>query len=139
MINILLDTNVLLDICLNRMPFVDDALEIFKAIELKTIKGHVTATTITDIYFIASKQKEHELAIQFISALIDTVNVVGVNRRIISDAIRLDWSDFEDALQYTVGKKANVSTIVTRNPNDFTASDIPVFTPSQFVLQLPKN
>lgn len=55
MINILLDTNVLLDICLNRMPFVDDALEIFKAIELKKIKGHVTATTITDIYYIARK------------------------------------------------------------------------------------
>ncbi len=64
MTNILLDTNVLLDICLNRTPFVDDALEIFKAIELKKIKGHVTATTITDIYFIARKQKEHELAIK---------------------------------------------------------------------------
>ena len=139
MINILLDTNVLLDICLNRMPFVDDALEIFKAIELKKIKGHGTATTITDIYYIARKQKEHELAINFISSLIETVTVVGVNRRIISDAILLDWSDYEDALQYTVGKKANVSAIVTRNTIDFSASDISVFTPRQFVLQLSKD
>lgn len=79
------------------------------------------------------------MAINFISPLIETVTVVGVNRRIISDAILLDWSDYEDALQYTVGKKANVSAIVTRNTIDFSASDISVFTPRQFVLQLSKD
>ncbi|MBN2394895.1 MAG: hypothetical protein JXC36_00345 [Candidatus Atribacteria bacterium] len=67
---LLLDTNIILDIALKRDTFYKDSADVFKKIDNKTVFGFVTATTITDIYYIAKKDKGHSLAIEFISNLI---------------------------------------------------------------------
>lgn len=43
------------------------------------------------------------------------------------------WKDFEDSVQYSVAKKANCKCIVTRNKKDYKFSDIPVYTPTEFI------
>ncbi|MBQ6450235.1 hypothetical protein IJJ08_05060 [bacterium] len=40
--------------------------------------------------------------------------------------------DFEDGLQYQCAQVTAVDLIITRNTNDFIASEIPVLTPSEF-------
>ena len=49
---ILLDTNIILDIALKRDVHFSDSSGVFKKIDNKLIYGFVTATTITDIYYI---------------------------------------------------------------------------------------
>lgn len=57
MTKVLFDTNIILDVALKRHPFFEDALELFRLIDRKDIVGYVTATTITDIYYISRKEK----------------------------------------------------------------------------------
>ena len=51
---VLFDTNIILDIALERKPFFDDALKLFELIDEGKITASITATTITDIYYISS-------------------------------------------------------------------------------------
>ena len=49
----LIDTNVVLDILLHRQPWYTDAALIFGMADENLIKGHVPASAITDIFYIA--------------------------------------------------------------------------------------
>lgn len=52
---VLIDTNVLLDFLLQRELFFQDAERLFQAIDSGQILGYVTATTLTDIFYIARR------------------------------------------------------------------------------------
>nr|VFK15902.1 MAG: hypothetical protein BECKLPF1236A_GA0070988_101357 [Candidatus Kentron sp. LPFa]VFK31252.1 MAG: hypothetical protein BECKLPF1236C_GA0070990_101327 [Candidatus Kentron sp. LPFa] len=47
---VLLDTNVILDIALDRKPFVEYATLFFKIARQRMISLFMTATTVTDLY-----------------------------------------------------------------------------------------
>jgi predicted nucleic acid-binding protein len=53
---ILIDTNVILDIVLEREPFVEQAAKLFKTAQQHTIQLFMTATTIT--VYITSREKK---------------------------------------------------------------------------------
>lgn len=84
---ILLDTNIILDIALGREPYFTDSANVFKNIDNISLYGFVTATTITDIYYIARREKGHQITIDFISNLIDVIDVIGVDRQIIIESL----------------------------------------------------
>ena len=52
---VILDTNVLLDILQNRMPWAKDAVVIFRSIAGCQIVGCITAKQIADLHFFARK------------------------------------------------------------------------------------
>jgi len=47
--------------------------------------------------------------------------------------LELDWDDFEDAVQYTVGEHIQVDYIITRDPSGYEDSSIPVIQPTGFL------
>ncbi|WP_322742502.1 PIN domain-containing protein [Gloeocapsopsis crepidinum] len=67
---VLVDTNIILDALLLREPFFIDAKALLNAIESKQLQGYVTATTLTDIFYIARKSKGIALAKQDIAELL---------------------------------------------------------------------
>ena len=133
---ILLDTNIILDIALRRLPHYDDSADVFRKIDYKTLIGCVTATTITDIYYIARKDKGHEKTIEFISNLIEIVDVLGIDRDVIIEALNLNFPDFEDAVQSVASGVNNIDYIITRNTKDFENSEIEAITPKDFLIIL---
>lgn len=130
---ILIDTNVILDIALKRQPFFDASVKIFFLIDQKKLIGYVTASTITDIYYISKKEKNHEIAIQFISSLLEIVDIIGVDKDIIITALLSGMKDFEDAVQVSAAEYNEIRILVTRNKPDFHNCNLEVFTPSEFV------
>ncbi len=84
----LLDTNVILDIALKRQPFFNEAVALFDLIDQKKLTGYVTATTITDIYYISRKEKSNDVALQFIAGLIEILDVVGIDKDVITTALQ---------------------------------------------------
>lgn len=66
MIKTLLDTNVLLDIALKREKFYDDSYKIFELVGNNKLKGFVSGTTITDIYYWIRRKKDKKTAFGFI-------------------------------------------------------------------------
>jgi predicted nucleic acid-binding protein len=96
---LLIDTNIILDIALRREPHFSDSSGVFKKIDNKSIYGFVTATTITDIYYIAKREKGHQITLDFISNWIEIIDVIGIDRQVIIESLTSKLLDFEDAVQ----------------------------------------
>lgn len=133
---ILFDTNIILDIALNRNPYFIESSQAFRSIDRKNVQGYSSANTITDIYYIAKRQVGHDTAISFIIELISIVDIVGIDKAIIIDAVNLDFKDFEDAIQAASAEFAGIDYILTRNLSDFTLSQVPAISPSEFLSKL---
>ena len=97
--SVVLDTNIILDIALRREDHFLDSSAVFKKIDSSVVYGFVTATTITDIYYIAKKEKGHQITIDFISNLIEIIDVIGIDRQVIIESLASKITDFEDAVQ----------------------------------------
>jgi predicted nucleic acid-binding protein len=134
--NILFDTNIILDIALKRDPHFDASSKVFLKIDNSDFFGFVTATTITDIYYISKRVKGHQITINFISDLIQIIDVIGVNKETIIQSLNSPLLDFEDAVQSVSAKLSNMEYIITRNIKDFNNSDIKAITPIEYLKTL---
>ncbi|MCL2880987.1 MAG: PIN domain-containing protein [Treponema sp.] len=130
---ILIDTNVALDILLNRQPWYTHAALIFGLTQQKYIKSFISASTVTDIFYISQKEHGKKAAREAIKSLLQVFSPATVTDSNIFQALNLEWNDFEDSLQYVVGKTLLADFIVTRNTQDFTSGSIPAVTPEQFI------
>lgn len=130
---VLIDTNILLDFLLQREPFRQDAEELFQAIDSGQIIGYVTATTLTDIFYIARRHtRSIEQARQAVLETLIVMVVCPVNRVILESALASSIADFEDAVQIACAVSQRLEAILTRDTQDFATSTIPVLS----ILQL---
>lgn len=133
---VLVDTNVILDLFLEREPFVNDAEALFKAIETQQLGGFVTATTLTDIFYIVRKQRNREIAKQAIFRILTAMQVCTVDRSILEAAISSQMPDFEDAIQLACAMSENLDAIVTRDVQDFTRTNLPILSAGTLIARL---
>jgi len=134
MAKILLDTNIILDMALGRHPFFEKALNLVLLASEQDVPLFVTATTITDIYYIIRKSKGREAALGFVVQLLDIVQVAGVDRKVIEKALALqDLKDFEDAVQASTAILHEIDVLVTRNSNDFAGAPLQIFSPEEAI------
>ena len=127
---LLIDTNVILDVLFNREPFNSDACEILKLSALSELELFVSASAITDIYYIVRKElKDSEKSRDAIKRILEIVNIAGVSSAEISNALSLAWKDFEDSVQYSVAYLQGMDGIVTRNPRDYEGSRVKIYEP----------
>jgi predicted nucleic acid-binding protein len=79
-VRVLVDTNIALDFLLQREPFFQDAERLFQAIAAGQVVGYVTATTLTDIFYIARRQtRDTAQARQAVSATLIAMAICPVN------------------------------------------------------------
>jgi predicted nucleic acid-binding protein len=130
---VLFDTNIILDIALKRESFFEDPQRLFNLIDQGKITGNITASTITDIFYIAKKERGHNDAIDFIKNLIEVVEVIGIDKEIIVKALISEMKDFEDAVQASAAELNEMELIITRNKNDFKNTSLKVLTPKEFL------
>lgn len=136
---VLLDTNIILDYALKREPFSRLADQIFLAIEQKSIEGHVSASTFTDLFYILRKSRGKDWAFQFLARLVQLCPVATVDANIVEAALTESYKDFEDDIQYYAALQARLEGIVTRNPTDFPQKDLRILTPEQLLRELAKS
>jgi predicted nucleic acid-binding protein len=130
---VLVDTNIVLDVLLERHPFSKDSFVIFQLANLKRISGFLSATSITDIFYLVRKQRsDSEEVYRMIDKLTDLFSVIPVSETTIAAALALRWKDFEDAVQYVAAKENGVTHIITRNKADYETDDIPCVSPVEF-------
>jgi predicted nucleic acid-binding protein len=132
---VLLDTNLVIDVLIRREPFFEFSQLVLLAIEENYLVGYVSASAITDIYYIVNKhlKNKSEARKLLINHLLDYVKVASVDGSIISNALNIDWDDFEDAVQYCVGENVEVDYIVTRNQKDFASGTISTLSPEELI------
>jgi len=130
---VLFDTNVILDVLLDREPFVNDAAYLLSKVELAEITGFICATTVTTIHYLATKSLGTNAASRHIDTLLALFVIAPVNRLVLEGAVKSKFNDFEDAVLHESALHAGVKYIVTRNSIDFKRSQLPVFEPREFI------
>jgi predicted nucleic acid-binding protein len=130
---VLFDTNVILDVLLDREPFSDDASYLLSKVEQSEIIGFVCATTITTIHYLATKTLGGKAAASHIHSLLALFVIAPVNRLVLENAAKSKFNDFEDAVVHEAALHAGAKYIVTRNCIDFKKSQLPVFDPGEFI------
>ena len=130
---VLIDTNVVLDVLLERPPFYKDSFVISQLANLKRFTGYISASAVTDIFYISQKKLGKKAAKEAIKNLLHIYYPATVTDKDIYKAIDLTWDDFEDSVQFTVGEGLCADYIVTRNTQDFSSGHIPAVTPEQFI------
>lgn len=133
---ILIDTNVVLDLLLEREPFVETAIALFEQIERGNLEGYVAATTITNIFYIIRKTEGSEVALAAIHRLLIGLRFCAVNRQTVETALSLGLKDFEDSIQLACATLNQLDGIVTRDHKDFISSNLPIYSPTELLKQL---
>lgn len=133
---VLVDTNIILDDLLEREPFVRDAKALLQAIEDKQIQGYITATTLTDIFYIARKNKGIERARQDIFDLLALMQICTVDRSILETAILSNLPDFEDAVQIACALNENLDAIITRDIQGFAGASLQILSAGELLERL---
>ena len=129
---VLFDTNVLLDAILEREPFVSDAAFLLEIVDAGKLEGFVSATTVTDIYYLVRKQtRSAAIALAAVTALIASMTVCSVGREILEQAVTSSGSDFEDSVQIACATSLGLEAIATRDTSGFSSSPAPVLSPTE--------
>ena len=128
-----LDTNILIDVIANRKPWVDEALVLLELAKQKKLTLIVADFSFINLAYITRKLFTQEELYALFSDLCLYVKVVEVGGMIIKKSFQKRWKDMEDCVQYLVAKREEADYLITRNEKDFSNSDIPVLSPSEFL------
>jgi predicted nucleic acid-binding protein len=131
---IMCDTNIFLDVLLEREPFVEDSAKVLSLCEEHKIDGFVSASCITDIFYIVRKYTHsNELAYHALGKILEIVKICSVTNNDVLLAYQKKAKDFEDCLLATCAKNMHCDYIITRNKKDFISFDVPLLEPSELL------
>lgn len=139
MIRVLLDTNVVLDVLLDRSPWNVQANAIWQAHLQNQIAAHMTATAVTDVFYVARRHAGRDQAWQAIRTCLDQLYLISVGATELQAAAALGGIDFEDRLQVACAAAAGLDVIVTRDPAGFVGSTVQVMAPTDLLNHLAAN
>lgn len=133
---VFVDTNVLLDILMERTPWANDAAVLFSMADRKEIELLCCSLSFsTAIYLMQRFKYTRKEIVSKLSIIKSICTVTTVNEAVIDRMLQSDFNDLEDAIQYYSALAFGAEVIVTRNTKDFTASKIPVVSPHDFCIK----
>ena len=136
MTKLFFDSDVILDLLLDREPFSDDIAEIMEESESKSVQICISSTTITNVNHIVGRIEGYKNAHIKTQKILQLVKVENEGESTIKKAIASNFKDFEDAVQNYCAAEAEHSTIITRNVKDFKTSDLSIMTPKEILTKM---
>jgi predicted nucleic acid-binding protein len=126
---VLFDTNVVLDVLLDRQPYAEASAAVWSAVETGTAEGILAAHAVTTIHYLIRKEKGNARARRIVSAILRVFGVAAVDGAVAREALLLPCPDFEDAVTAAAARLAGCECIVTRDPKGFRGSPVRALTP----------
>lgn len=136
---LLFDTNVVLDVLLDRQPYVEASAAVWAAVETGIAEGMLAAHAVTTIHYLVRKERGNAKAGRILSAILRVFDVAAVDGAVVQEALQLPFSDFEDAVTAAAARVAGCECIITRDPKGFRGSPVRCFTPEAITPLLEKQ
>ena len=130
---IFLDTNVILDLLGERVPYFDPIAKVATLADQKKLTLIVSPLSFTTIEYVLNKYETSESVLNKLRKFKIICEVCEVNDETIDKALNSNFKDFEDAVQYFSALQSNSSIIMTRNGKDFKHSTIPIMTAEEYL------
>lgn len=137
--NLFLDTNVLIDLIGKREPFYNDIAVIASLAENKKIKLATSSLSFVNTTYVISRNIKQELVLEALKKFRIICDVSTIDDIVIDKSLISSFNDFEDAVQYFSALHHKSEIIITRNKKDFKNSEIPVMTPTEFLVSINKK
>lgn len=133
---VFIDTDVILDFMIVKPPFVMDTARLFALAEKKKIALCTTGLVFSNAYYILRKLGPHKKVTAKLNQLSKYVDIIGLSKIAVKNALESEFTDFEDALQHYAALSENATVIITRNIKDYKHSELAVLTPDQYLKSL---
>jgi predicted nucleic acid-binding protein len=135
----LLDTDVILDLVLERSPWVDDAEALVDAHERRLFDAYLAPITPVNVFYIVRKLRDIQTARAAVTAIINGFYICPVDHAVLRSASSSSLADFEDAVQLAAALASGLDAIVSRNVTDYAGAALPSYRPDQFLGLLPRS
>ncbi len=137
MSNLLIDTNVVLDLLAKREPFYDSAAKLFSLADKKKITLSISTLTIANTNYVLTRLKTADKSREILRRFRVLVKVLSLDDKVIDLALNdHSFKDFEDGLQYYSAIENGQDLIITRDISDFKGSRIPVMTTEEYLISI---
>ena len=127
----LLDTDVLVDVALDRPPYSDAASELLDRIEHGSLSACIAWHSVSNFYYLVAPADGGVSARDFIAELTRFVEIATTDSEAVRYAVELPLPYFEDAMQVAAARVCGARHIVTRNVSDYERSPIRAVSPSE--------
>jgi predicted nucleic acid-binding protein len=132
-LKVLFDTNIVLDVLLDREPFSTSAALLFSKVEKGELSGYLCSTTGATVHYLIHKVLGNPQAQKHVGNLLSLFEIAPVNRAVLEGALRSRFEDFEDAVIHEASIHAGVEALVTRDSGGFKRATIPVYSPDELL------
>ena len=133
---VLLDTDVLIDLALDRAPFAEAAAELIDTLEQKPGTAFVAWHSLSNFFYMVAPSRGKHQAKDFLLDLARFVHVAPTTTESLLFAGKLDLKDFEDAMQVAAAVSCQATVIATRNLEDYRRSPVRAAEPRAVLSEL---
>jgi predicted nucleic acid-binding protein len=130
---VFLDTDILLDLILQREKFFQSPAIVFEMAARKELSLHVSSLSFSNLFYILRKSYSSSQSINILKKLSAELRILSVNSGVVMKALDSSFKDFEDAIQYFSALNNGMDVILTRNIKDYKLAEIPVVTADEFI------
>ncbi len=130
---VFIDTDVVLDLLEERIPFYRSAAQLFSKADQHEISILISSLSFTTIHYVLRKKYTSSESRKLLARFKVLVDVVSVDDKIIELALSSVIHDFEDAVQYYIAIENHATALITRNLKDYKKAALPVMTAENFL------
>ena len=96
---VLFDTDVLLDVLLEREPHVEVAEKLVALVDNRRIEGLICATAATTLHYVGAKVLGRKAVCEHLNTLLGFFDIAAVDRDVLQRALDANgFTDYEDAV-----------------------------------------
>ena len=133
--NLFVDTNVMVDLLAHREPFYEAAAQLFSLADRNKCTITIAALSFSTTAYLLERKLTYEELSLVLRQFASIVEIASVDERVVRKSLSITscFRDIEDAMQHYAAMQSGCDFIITRNVKDFALSDIPVYTPDEFL------
>ena len=134
MSKVMVDTNVWVDVILNRPDFVEASKGALMICLEEGDEVLVAATSLKDIFYFAAKSAGTDAGYRAVELVLDIAALAQVDAVICREALSLERPDYEDGIVAACIAAEEADAIVSRDTSSFNGLDVPKYSPAEFVV-----
>ena len=131
-----IDNYIVLDVLQNRQPHYEYSHHIWELCHKGQIEGYISVLTFANIIYVMRKDLRHNKIYELLEILARVFRFADLSIENLMTAAKMNWKDFEDAIQSATAEKINAAYIITRNTKDFQDSSVKALTPEEFFMNV---
>jgi predicted nucleic acid-binding protein len=133
---VLIDTDILIDLALDRKPYAEPAGRLLDVLQTRPGTAYVAWHTLSNFYYLVVPTRGRDTSKAFLTDLVRFVEVAPTTTESLRYAAKLDMKDFEDAMQVAAGMACHADVIATRNVRDYAKAPLRAVTPREVLNEL---